>query len=304
MAAFSREQHERQGGEGRPGDEIPDEHAGVRETAGMSGEHELAPVARSVIVVASGKGGVGKSTISLNLSLALVQRGAAVGLLDADIYGPDIPLMINLTRRQHRSSWTLYRNPRLAEARVEPVERFGLKVMSAGFLVGEDQSLAFPATSINLMLNQLTLETEWGELDYLVVDLPPGTADVQQHITSMFRSCSALIVVGPQDAAHLDAKKVLAMFSERRVPVLGGVENMHELRCPHCENDVELFPKVRASRSIWDVGVEKLAELPFEPRLAQEAERGRPLLVAAPQSAQAQRFRDLAGHVVARAGLE
>ncbi len=174
-------------------------------------ERQLAQPARAVIMVASGKGGVGKSTISLNLSLALAEN-ASVGLLDADVYAPDIPLMINLTRKQHRKTWPMYRNPRLREARVEPVERFGLKVMSVGFLIGEDQSLSFPASSVSFVLNQLVREVEWGELDYLVVDLPPGTADVQQEIASMFRRSGALIVVGPQDAAHLDAKKVVSMF--------------------------------------------------------------------------------------------
>jgi len=256
-----------------------------------------APPASAIILVASGKGGVGKSTISLNLSLALVQQGAAVGLLDADIYAPDIPLMINLTRREHRRSWPMYRNPRLREARMEPVERWGLKVMSAGFLIGEDQSMSFPASSINFMLNQLAREVEWGRLDYLVVDLPPGTADVQQHLVSLLRPTGALIVVGSQDAAHLDAKKVVTMFREQRVPVLGGVENMHALQCPHCHHEVEIFPRVRESRSIWSMGVPQLAELPFEPQLAQEAERGRPLLIAAPDSAQAARFRALAERV-------
>ncbi len=262
----------------------------------------LPPLASAIIFVASGKGGVGKSTISLNLSLALVQRGAAVGLLDADIYAPDIPLMINLTRHEHRRSWPMYRNPRLREARMEPVERWGLKVMSAGFLIGEDQSMSFPASSINFMLNQLAYQVQWGDLDYLVVDLPPGTADVQQHLVSLLRPTGALIVVGSQDAAHLDAKKVVTMFGEQHVPVLGGVENMHALQCPHCQHEVEIFPRVRESRSIWSMGVPQLAELPFEPQLAQEAERGRPLLIAAPDSAQAQRFRGLAERLAAHVG--
>jgi ATP-binding protein involved in chromosome partitioning len=138
-----------------------------------------APLARSVILVASGKGGVGKSTISLNLALALVEQGASVGLLDADVYAPDIPLMINLTRKQHRRHWPIYANPRIRETRMEPVERFGLKVMSVGFLIGEDQSLSFPASSVDFVLNQLAQQVQWGERDYLIVDLPPGTADVQ-----------------------------------------------------------------------------------------------------------------------------
>ncbi|MDQ6776110.1 MAG: Mrp/NBP35 family ATP-binding protein [Actinomycetota bacterium] len=261
---------------------------------------QFPPVARFVILVASGKGGVGKSTISLNLSLALVEQGASVGLLDADVYAPDIPLMVNLRRKQHRKSWPMYRNPRLRAARMEPVERFGLKVMSAGFLIGEDQSMSFPASSVSFVLNQLVRQVDWGELEYLIVDLPPGTADVQQHLVLLLRPSGALIVVGSQDAAHLDAKKVVSMFREQGVRVLGGVENMHCLECPHCHRDVEIFPRVRASRAIWSMGVKQLGELPFEPQLAQAAERGTPLLVAAPESAQAQRFRQLAERVAAQ----
>ena len=259
---------------------------------------ELPRPARDVIVVASGKGGVGKSTISLNLALALAERGARVGLLDADVYAPDIPLMINLTRTKHRSRWSMYRNPRLREARMEPVERHGVKFMSAGFLIGEDQSLSLPASSVSFVLQQLAHEVQWGDLDHLVVDLPPGTADVQQHIVSSLRPTGALVVVGSQDLSHLDAKKVVSMFREAGVRVLGGVENMHALQCPHCQGEVEMFPRVRADRSIWAAGVEPLGALPFEPALATAAERGRPLLVADPHGAQAERFRRLAERVV------
>lgn len=262
-------------------------------------EPRYAPPASAVIMIASGKGGVGKSTISLNLALALAERGGSVGLLDADVYAPDIPLMLNLTRKQTRKRWPMYRNPEQRQARFEPVERFGLKVMSVGFLIAEDQSLSFPASTVELMLDQLARQVEWGELDYLVVDLPPGTADVQQHLVRLLHPSGALVVVGPQDVAHLDAKKVLSMFREQGVRVLGGVENMHMLECPHCGGDVEVFPAVTESRAIWSVGVEQLAELPFEPKLAQAAEQGRPLLVAAPDSAQAGRFRQLAERVVA-----
>ena len=263
---------------------------------------ELERPARCVILVASGKGGVGKSTISLNLAVALAEKGTSVGLLDADVYAPDIPLLVNLTRKQHRKSWPMYRNPQLSTARMEPVEVFGVKVMSAGFLIGEDQSLSFPASSVNFVLNQLAQQVQWSDLDYLIVDLPPGTADVLQHLVLLLRPSGALIVVGPQDAAHLDAKKVVTMFREHEVPVLGGVENMHELQCPHCHGEIELFPRVRASRAIWSIGVEQLAELPFEPQLAEAAERGKPFLIAAPQSDQAQRFRRLAERVTAQIG--
>ena len=260
------------------------------------------PPAQHVVVVASGKGGVGKSTVSLNLALALAERGKAVGLLDADVYAPDIPVMVNLTRRQHKKDWLIYRNPDLGmhfnprsrKLKLEPVERFGLKVMSAGFFLGEDQALSLPASSAYFILNQLAGHVAWGELDYLIVDLPPGTADVQQHVISLLEPAAALIVVSPQDLAHLDAKKVIAMFRESNVPVLGGIENMGPLSCPHCHGDIEVFPPVRDSRSIWPTGVEKLVELPFDPAVARIAEQNKPLLVVDPHGAPAGRFRRLA----------
>lgn len=275
----------------------PMEMGGSSQAASASDAEPAARLAENVIVVASGKGGVGKSTVSLNLALALAQRGAAVGLLDADVYAPDIPVMVNLTRRQRQKAWLIYRNPALRKVALEPVDRFGLKVMSAGFFVAEDQALSLPASSAYFILNQLVNHVAWGELQYLVVDLPPGTADVQQHIVSLLKPSAALIVVSPQDLAHLDAKKVVTMFRESEVPVLGGVENMGALTCPHCQGNVDVFPTVSESRAIWSTGVEKLAELPLDPALSHMAEQNRPLLLADPDGAQAQRFRRLADTV-------
>ena len=265
--------------------------------------HPLAgpPVSGAVLLVASGKGGVGKSTISLNLALALAEEeGARVGLLDADIYGPDIPLMLNLTRTRQRRRWPMWRNPAERPLSFEPIERFGLQVMSVGFLIAEDQALSLPASSIHFILSQLIHQVSWGELDYLVVDLPPGTADVQQRIVELLRPSGAVIIVSPQDLAHLDAKKVLSMLRDAGVPVLGGIENMHELVCPHCGGHVDLFPAVGESRSIWSAGVEQLAKLPFDPALSRAAEQGKPMLVAQPDGAQAARFREIAEAVSAR----
>lgn len=274
------------------------------------------PPARHVVVIASGKGGVGKSTVSLNLALALADKARAVGLLDADVYAPDLPVMVNLTRRQHKKSWLIYRSPGMAinlepgaqgprierssMPRLEPVERFGIKLMSAGFFLGEDQALSLPASSAYFILSQLAGHVAWGDLDYLVVDLPPGTADIQQHVISLLEPSGALIVVSPQDLAHLDAKKVISMFRDSNVPVLGGIENMGPLTCPHCEGGVEVFPPVRDSRAIWSNGVAKLVELPFDPGVARFAEQNRPLFVADPHGEHAGRFRRL-GDAVADA---
>jgi ATP-binding protein involved in chromosome partitioning len=152
-----------------------------------------------VVTIASGKGGVGKSTLSLNLALALAERGHRVGLLDADLYGPDIPLMIGLTRQERLRSWDLWRSS--GPVRLEPVERFGIRVMSAGFLLGEDQALAFAASLVQVVLHQLLTGVAWGELDELVMDLPPGTADLQQQLLGLVRPAGAVIVVGPQAVA-------------------------------------------------------------------------------------------------------
>jgi ATP-binding protein involved in chromosome partitioning len=245
--------------------------------------------AHHVIAVASGKGGVGKSTVALNLSLAFHAEGARVGLLDADFYGPDIPLMVNLKRESSLTRWDVWRG---GEVRLEPVERYGLKLMSVGFLIGERQAVPFAAPSLVIALRQFVGGTDWGELDYLVVDLPPGTADLQQDVTRVLELSGALIVVGPQDAAHLDAKRVFEQFQSLHVRVLGAVENMAGLVCPHCGELVDVFPPVTEERSLWRLGVAKLATLPLDPATAQNG--GGPVLVAAPESAQARRFRELA----------
>ena len=184
------------------------------------------------IAVTSGKGGVGKSTVTLNLALALLERGSSVGVLDADFYGPDIPLMVNLKRTVPLERWMLGRSLDREPLTLEPVERYGLKLMSVGFLIGEDQALAMPAQLLQGALRQLLADVEWGELDVLVIDLPPGTAYLQQQLFGMVDLGGALIVVGPQDVAHLDGRKVLDMLRSAGVRVLGGVENMAGLVCP------------------------------------------------------------------------
>ena len=257
----------------------------------------MATGAQRAILVASGKGGVGKSTISLNLALALAQGRRAVGLLDADLYGPDIPLMLNITRRRHLKQWAVWRSPLERPLKLEPVVVHGLKVMSVGFLIAEDQALSLPAQSLDFVLSQLVQDVTWGELDYLVVDLPPGTADVQQRMVELLRPCEAVIVVSPQDLAHLDAKKVLSMLRDAGVPLLGGLSNMDGLACPHCGAEVELFPAVSEPRSIWSAGIERLGTLPFDPGLGQAAEEGSPLLISRPTSAQAERFREIAARI-------
>lgn len=241
--------------------------------------------ARFVIAICSGKGGVGKSTISLNLAVALAEAGSDVGLLDADLYGPDIPRMVGLARTRDAKHLDLWR----ADAPpTEPLERFGVKIMSAGFLVAEGQSLSLASGLIDLLLIRMTRDVAWGDLDYLIVDLPPGTADLQQQLMRRLELDGVVLIVTPQDVAHLDARKVLDLCSRSGVRVLGGVENMDGMACPHCAELIEVFPRVAEGRSIWAAGVTKLGSIPFDPSVVLAGERGKPVP-----------FADLAGRLTA-----
>jgi ATP-binding protein involved in chromosome partitioning len=220
-----------------------------------------------LVAVASGKGGVGKSTVSIGLARALVGRGRAVGLLDADVYGPDIPLMLGLKQTRELRTWELGRNPRFGRIELEPLEVDGLKVMSVGFLLAEQQMFALPGMLATLVGDQLVKNVRWGEIDYLIVDLPPGTADLQQQVFRTLDLAGALVVVGPQDAAHLDARRLLALLRDSDVRVLGAVENMRGLICPHCGETIDVFPPVAEERSLLRE-VELLVSLPLDPSLA------------------------------------
>lgn len=253
----------------------------------------------NVIAVTSGKGGVGKSTVSLNLALALAQRDLRVGLLDADFYGPDIPVMVNLKRSELRERWLLGRTAEHGGALVrEPVERYGLKLMSVGFLIGETQALTLPAPLLQSALRQLLRDIAWGELDFLIIDTPPGTADLQQELLGLVELTGAIVVVGPQDVAHLDGRKVVDMLRAADVRIIGGVENMARLTCPHCGETVEVFPPAAPTRTIWADGVPQLASIPLDPLVAAAGNAGKPALVAAPDGPQAAAFLQLADRVV------
>ena len=220
-----------------------------------------------LVAVASGKGGVGKSTVSLGLARALAGRGRAVGLLDADIYGPDIPVMLGLKQTRELRRWELGRDPRFGRVELEPVDVVGIRVMSVGFLLAEPQMFAMPAMLASVVGRQLIEDVRWGELDYLVIDLPPGTADLQQQLFETMGIAGAIIVVGPQDAAHLGARKLLALLRDANVPVLGAVENMRGLTCPHCGELIDVFPPVADDRSLLRE-VELLVSVPMDPAFA------------------------------------
>jgi ATP-binding protein involved in chromosome partitioning len=254
------------------------------------------PPAPSVIAVCSGKGGVGKSSIALNLATALAAEGERVGLVDADVHGPDLPLMVGLARRKPARQWMLARAGGLNRTPLEPVTVHGVKLMSTGFIVAEDQAMAWTADLVNLLLHQLLWSTTWGELDRLILDLPPGTSDLTQAVFHLLPDANALVVVTPQDSAHLDCRRLLSMLQRTGVTVLGGVENMGGLTCPCCKTVVEVFPPVSPERSIWSTGVRRLGRVPLFPAgVAGQATAGRePVVVHEPESAQAVAITEIA----------
>jgi ATP-binding protein involved in chromosome partitioning len=218
--------------------------------------------ARVVMAVGSGKGGVGKSTVSLHLALAFRRRGLSVGLLDADLYGPDIPLMVGISRTEVARQWQLWRKKGI---QLTPLERRGLRIMSVGFLFAEQQALTMPALLLTAALQQFVRDVDWGDPDILLIDLPPGTADLQQQLLGVVSLDGGVVVVGPQDVAHLDGRKFLNFLREGGVPVLGGVENMGGLVCPHCGERIEVFPPVAEERSLWANGLALLGRVPLAP---------------------------------------
>ena len=252
---------------------------------------------RQVVAVASGKGGVGKSTVSVNLAIGLHRSGLRVGLIDADLYGPDIPRMLNLTRRQPSASLMLWSRPGGTMSRPEPIERFGVKVMSTQFLLGEEQAFSPPADLGNMLFRRFLDFVDWGDTEVLVVDLPPGTSDLQQQLVAIPDLAGVVVVVTPQDVAHLDAKKVLSMLESAGVRVLGGVENMSALRCPCCNTSIDLFPATPEERTIWASGVPRLVRIPFSSALAESDQAGVPILVDRPTSDVGLLFDDLAEKV-------
>ncbi|MGH8428368.1 MAG: iron-sulfur cluster carrier protein ApbC [Gammaproteobacteria bacterium] len=235
----------------------------------------------NVIAVASGKGGVGKSTVAANLALALVDEGARVGMLDADIYGPSQPRMLGLSGR-----------PKSRDGkRIEPLSAYGLVVMSAGFLVDPATPMIWRGPMVTQALTQLLGETDWGELDYLVVDMPPGTGDIQLTLAQRVPVAGAVIVTTPQEIAVADARKGLAMFRRVEVPVLGIVENMSGFRCPHCGETAEIFGAGGGARLAEESGVALLGRIPLDPRIQSAADGGRPSMVADPTGDNASDYR-------------
>jgi ATP-binding protein involved in chromosome partitioning len=244
------------------------------------------PGVESVIAVASGKGGVGKSTVAVNLALALSQLGLKVGLLDADIYGPSVPRLLGINRK-----------PTSDGDKLQPIEKFGLKTMSIGFLVGEDSPLVWRGPMVQSALTQMMSDVAWAPLDVLVLDMPPGTGDAQLTIAQRVPLKGAVIVSTPQDIALIDARKGLQMFRKTEVPVLGIVENMSVFVCPHCGHASHIFGHGGARETAEQLDAPFLGEIPLVPAIRETSDAGTPIVALAPQSAEAQAFLALAKQV-------
>lgn len=252
-----------------------------------------------VLAVASGKGGVGKTTVAVNLALALAGLGARVGLFDADLYGPNVPLMLGV--RRERSSPGLIPVARADPVPyIKPLERFGLKVMSIGFVVGEADAVVPDSHDAGAIIIQTLRDVMWGELDYLLLDLPPGTGEPQQSLVRAVKMAGAVLVTTPQDLSLLDAGRALGLFRQAGVPVLGVIENMSYLICPHCGEQVEVFHRSQRQWSVREGGLDLLGRIPMELAISRGIDAGHPLVQAAPDAPEAAVFREIAARVVER----
>jgi ATP-binding protein involved in chromosome partitioning len=260
--------------------------AQAAKTTGGGGRIDV-PGVKHIIAVASGKGGVGKSTTAVNLALGLAANGVATGLLDADIYGPSMPRMLNVKDK-----------PESVDGKaLKPIERYGLKTMSIGYIVNEDTPMIWRGPMVSSALEQMLRDVQWGELDVLVVDMPPGTGDAQLTLAQRVALAGAVIVSTPQDIALVDARKGLNMFRKVAVPVLGFVENMSFFLCPHCGERSEIFGHGGAREEAEKLGVPFLGEVPLHLDIRTTSDSGHPIVVAQPDSSHAQIYKNIAGRV-------
>ena len=244
------------------------------------GGESILPGVRNVVAVASAKGGVGKSTVCMNLAIGMARRGLRVGLLDADIYGPSVQLMVGVRRQ-----------PELTDGdRLVPIEAHGVRMMSMGFLADESTPVVWRGPLLAQAVQQFLRQVEWGDLDILLIDMPPGTGDIALTLSQVIALSGALIVTTPQDVALEDVERGVAMFEKVEVDVLGLVENMSYYVCPHCEERHEIFGSGGGRALAAAVGTEFLGELPLDGSIRRGGDEGLPLVAAAPESALAARF--------------
>ena len=255
---------------------------------------QLLPQVKNIIAVASGKGGVGKSTTAANLALALAAEGATVGVLDADIYGPSQPMMLGITRRPESEDGKT----------MEPLENYGVQVMSIGFLIDQDEAMIWRGPMATQALEQLLRQTNWKNLDYLIVDMPPGTGDIQLTLSQRVPMTGAVIVTTPQDIALLDARKGIKMFEKVGVPILGIVENMAAHVCSQCGHVEHIFGADGGKRMAADYGMDYLGALPLDMSIRLQADSGKPTVVADPDGDVAQIYRKVARDVAVKIALQ
>ncbi len=262
---------------------------------GHTHEHGAAPAGRSVpgvvsiIAVASGKGGVGKSTVAVNLALGLAALGLKTGLLDCDIYGPSVPKLMGISEK-----------PRAQGKKLLPIEKYGLKTMSIGFLVEEDKPMIWRGPMVQSAITQMLADVEWAPLDVMVVDMPPGTGDAQLTLAQRVPLKGAVIVSTPQDLALIDARKALAMFRRTEVPVLGIIENMSVFICPHCGQASHIFGHGGARQTAASLGCDFLGEIPLVPAIRETSDAGMPVVATAASGPEAQSFIAVARQVAAK----
>jgi ATP-binding protein involved in chromosome partitioning len=250
------------------------------------------PAGMAAAAVGSGKGGVGKTTVTVNLAVALARSGAAVGLLDADIYGPNVPLMMGIT------GW-----PHAVDNRIQTLSNYGVRVMSMGFLARDDTPLIWRGPMLHSVIQQFLRQVAWGELDYLLIDLPPGTGDVQLSITQTVPLMGAIVVSTPQDVALQDARKAILMFRQVHVDILGIVENMSYFQCPKCSERTHIFSHGGGATTAANYGVPFLGEVPLDVSLREGGDMGKPIVAANPDSPVAQAFRQIAEKVAAQVSI-
>jgi ATP-binding protein involved in chromosome partitioning len=256
-----------------------------------AGKQEI-PGVKNIVAVGSGKGGVGKSTVTVNLAVALADAGARVGLLDADVYGPNIPLMMGITGQ-----------PRAVKDRIQPLAHFGVKVMSMGFLAAEDTPLIWRGPMLHNVIQQFIRQVDWGELDYLLVDLPPGTGDVQLSLTQTVPLMGAVVVTTPQDVALQDARKAIMMFRQVRVEILGIVENMSYFECPKCSTRTAIFNHGGGASTARKYEVPFLGEVPLSVGIREGGDIGKPIVLAEPESPAGKAFAQIASNVAAQVSI-
>ncbi|OGQ12229.1 MAG: chromosome partitioning protein [Deltaproteobacteria bacterium RBG_19FT_COMBO_46_12] len=252
-------------------------------------EEEILPGVRNIIAIASGKGGVGKSTVCVSLAVALARTGARVGLLDTDIYGPSIPIMMGVKEQ-----------PELKEQKLIPIIRYGVKLMSIGFLISEDTPLIWRGPMVMKAVEQLLMDVDWGELDYLMIDLPPGTGDVQLTLAQKVPMTGVVIVTTPQDVALLDVVRGISMFKKLNVPILGIIENMSFFQCPHCGERTEIFSHGGGEAASRKLEVPFLGEVPIDLKTRTGGDTGRPVVIDDPESGQSKIFMKIAEQMAAR----